>query len=92
MITKVSKRKVQSLEQFFASMKKVELVLAGLFLFGVIFVASVVLRYVSSSEFYVNIFRIISWVAGLTSLVLLFIYFLLSFVNLFSVYLRHRKL
>lgn len=57
-----------------ASQRKFNLVISNLLFFAVLFIIFLGLYYVSSNEFYVNLFGMLSIIAGFVSLALFIVY------------------
>lgn len=73
-VSKKSKVESQTIGTVIASQKKFNLIVSNLLLFLIIFVVSLGLYFVSSNEFYSNLFWMISLLTGFLSVALFLVY------------------
>ena len=75
--TRTSSRVSSRSSGIIASAKKFNLVISNLILFAIIFVVSLGLYYVSSNDFYANMFWMVALLTGFLSVAFLLVYLIL---------------
>lgn len=71
-----------SIRKVVASQRKIKIVTSNLILFVILFVVSLGLYYVSTGEFFMNLFWMISLLTGLLAVTFLIIYLIFWFLKL----------